>query len=121
MGNPECAMNATDLQGLLGANIDRMRKASGLTIEQLAELCEASPGHVTDIMRGRKWIGSGLLARIATALQVPVHVLFLDAQGGHSMHPTVMIGDFAQTVEQRVSAIIRDCAKEYTQKAAQSE
>lgn len=61
---------------LLGARIREIRKARGLTQEQLAELVDVEQKHVSRIELGKNYPTIGRLEKMATALKVPLISFF---------------------------------------------
>ncbi len=64
------------LQKVLGQNIKKARNRKHLTQEQLAELVELSPKHISRIEVGTKFVTAESLQRIAAVLQVEPAALF---------------------------------------------
>jgi transcriptional regulator with XRE-family HTH domain len=61
---------------LLGERIRELRKAKGLTQEQLAELVGVEPRHISRVEGGYSSPSIERLARIAEILEVPIKELF---------------------------------------------
>jgi len=61
---------------LLGERIRELRKAKGLTQEQLAELVGVEPRHISRVEGGYSSPSIERLARIAEILEVPIKALF---------------------------------------------
>lgn len=61
---------------LFGARIRELRKARGMTQDQLAELLDIEQKHVSLIELGKSYPSLDRLTRIAEALQVPLPSLF---------------------------------------------
>jgi transcriptional regulator with XRE-family HTH domain len=61
---------------LLGARIREIRKARGLTQEQLAEMVDIEQKHVSRIELGKNYPTIDRLERIAAALKVPLISFF---------------------------------------------
>jgi transcriptional regulator with XRE-family HTH domain len=61
---------------LLGARIKEIRKARGLTQEQLAEMIDVEQKHVSRIESGKNYPTIGRLQKIAVALNVPLIAFF---------------------------------------------
>lgn len=62
---------------LLGARIKELRKRSGLTQDQLAERIEVEAKYLSRIEVGKRYPSLDVLERIADALRVEMHDLFL--------------------------------------------
>lgn len=63
---------------LLGENVRKLRKARGLTLEQLALAANTDTGGLSKVERGIQGYSDALLQRIAQALGVPVAALFVE-------------------------------------------
>jgi transcriptional regulator with XRE-family HTH domain len=61
---------------LLGARIKEIRKARGLTQEQLAEMIDVEQKHVSRIESGKNYPTIDRLEKIAAALNVPLMGFF---------------------------------------------
>ena len=69
----ECMKNTKEL---LGARIKEIRKARGLTQEQLAEMVDIEQKHVSRIEWGKNYPTIDRLEKIAAALNVPLISFF---------------------------------------------
>ncbi len=69
-------VNEKKLLRLLGQQIKAARKASGLTQEQLAELCEFDPTYISLLERGRRNPPFLTLCKIANELDCKLRQLF---------------------------------------------
>lgn len=65
-----------NLNELFGAKVKEYRIKKGLTQEMLAELAETEQKHISDVERGKSFLSSSLLEKIATALAVEPKDLF---------------------------------------------
>jgi transcriptional regulator with XRE-family HTH domain len=65
-------MTALRRRAPLGALMLAARRAHGLSLRDLATACASSPAHTSDVECGRRAPSEELLARICTALRVPV-------------------------------------------------
>jgi len=63
-------------KALLGARIREIRKARGLTQEQLAEMIDVEQKHVSRIESGKNYPSIELLKKMAAALKVPLMGFF---------------------------------------------
>lgn len=63
-------------KALLGARIREIRKARGLTQEQLAEMIDVEQKHVSRIESGKNYPSIDLLEKMAAALKVPLMGFF---------------------------------------------
>lgn len=71
-----------DMLRSLGTAVRRWRKASDLTLAQLAERAQIDPGFLAYIEGGKKAPSLQTLCKIACALDVSFHDLFKDAPIG---------------------------------------
>lgn len=60
----------------LGLNIYYYRRKRKLTQEQLAEMVNVEPNHISNIELAKAGASLDVVFRIADALEVPVHKLF---------------------------------------------
>lgn len=65
-----------ELEQIVGANVRRLRKARGLTQEQLGFEAQIAMRHVGAIERGQASATVGMLGRLAKALGVEPGTLF---------------------------------------------
>jgi transcriptional regulator with XRE-family HTH domain len=71
-------MEEQELRGILGNNIRRCRQ--GLSQMELAEKLGKSTNFICDIERGKSWVSSATLVKLASALKVePYELLKADA------------------------------------------
>ena len=71
-------MNQDDVRTILAQNIKKHRKVLGITQAKLAELAEISEPYMNDIERCQTWISDKTLAKLAFALNIEIHELFLN-------------------------------------------
>ena len=62
----------------IGKRIRRCRAAANITQEKLAELLDVSPGYVSRIERGTRWLNLERLSEVASLLSVPITSLLAD-------------------------------------------
>lgn len=62
----------------VGANIRRIRKERGYTLNQLATLIESDVGNLSRVERGVQGFTEPLLNKLSTALGVPASAFFID-------------------------------------------
>ena len=67
-------------QKILGKNIKLNREKAGLTQESLAEKLDISVQHLSNIERGRRFVTSDLLDRIAVTFNISFSDLFLNKE-----------------------------------------
>lgn len=82
---------------LLGARIREIRKARGLTQEQLAEMVDIEQKHVSRIELGKNYPTIDRLEKIAAALNIPLISFFdflhLEIDDEHAVNIEEMIKD----------------------------
>lgn len=61
---------------MLGLNVSYYRRKNKLTQEQLAELVNIEPNHVSNIELAKTGASLDVIFRISDVLEVPVHKLF---------------------------------------------
>lgn len=70
-------MTEDELQTRVIENIRTLRKKSGLSQEKLADKADISRQMMNDIEGRRRWLTKGTLVKLANALEVDVHELFI--------------------------------------------
>lgn len=65
------------VQVLLALNMKRLRALHGMTGDELAEKADLSGTYIRCLETCRVWASAKTLDRLARALKVPVHELFL--------------------------------------------
>lgn len=60
----------------LGLNVSYYRRKNKLTQEQLAEMVDVEPNHVSNIELAKTGASLDVIFRISDVLEVPVHKLF---------------------------------------------
>ena len=58
------------VRNILGSNIAKYRKLKGLTQEQLSEMLEVTPKHLSNIESGRKFASATLLDKMIEVLKI---------------------------------------------------
>jgi len=64
------------LMGILGNNVQILRKQRGLSQEKLAEKVDVSKNTISDIEKGKKFARANTLVRIAEFFNIQVYELF---------------------------------------------
>lgn len=95
-----------DLQTLLGHNIKTAREKRGFSQQLLAERARLSPGHITDLEQGRKWVSAASLGRIAVALGLEPFMLLLPEAFGTDSDPFSLLTEYAMSVRERVEGTL---------------
>lgn len=70
-------LDKTELQSQLGKRIQELRKQKGLTQEALAEAMDVHPSLIGPIESGKKFPRALTFCKLAGALNVPLHQLWL--------------------------------------------
>lgn len=70
-------MNQNDVRKVLSQNIKRRRKELGITQSKLAELADISEPYMNDIERCQTWVSDKTLSKLAWALNIELHELFI--------------------------------------------
>ena len=71
-------MNQDEPRKLLAQNIKNLRKELGITQAKLAELADISEPYMNDIERCQTWVSDKTLSKLAWALNVQLHELFMN-------------------------------------------
>ncbi len=95
-----------DVRKILGENIKKYRKKSGLTQEQLAEKLEISSKHLSNIEIGDKFVSAELLNRLTEILNILPYSLF------YCNKPTQKIDDnFTAEIEKIIDEQLKKTAQ----------
>lgn len=70
-------MNQDDVRKILAQNIKERRKELGITQAKLAELADISEPYMNDIERCQTWVSDKTLSKLAWALNLELHELFI--------------------------------------------
>lgn len=70
-------MNQDDVRKILAQNIKQRRKELGITQAKLAEIADLSEPYMNDIERCQTWISDKTLSKLAIALNLELHELFI--------------------------------------------
>jgi transcriptional regulator with XRE-family HTH domain len=68
------------LQSIFIGNLKKFRKQKGLSQMKLAERCKTSTSYIGEIEIGNKFPSITMIEKIANALQIQPHLLFLAEQ-----------------------------------------
>jgi transcriptional regulator with XRE-family HTH domain len=90
------------LQQVFITNLKRFRKLRGLSQMKLAEQCETSTSYIGEIEIGNKFPSITMVEKLATALQIPAHLLFQDER---------YMDDTGRTFEASLKPLFSDAAK----------
>ena len=108
-------MTGTDLRRILSKNIKSLRGQRSLSQIELAEKADISIPFLSNIERQNKWPHPDTLAKLAKALDVEVHMLFLEKTPSlpANVHKTLakFKKDIAISLHKTVSTAI-DCSLE---------
>ena len=61
----------------IGNVIRKIRVLKGLGLKQLGEMCNLSDSYISDIERGAKTPNSNIIDKIATKLDIPLHIFYI--------------------------------------------
>lgn len=90
-----------DIRSRVALRVRTIRKARGLTQEDLAEMIERSVDAVSNIERGVSLAGYDTLERLAEGLGVPVAEFFVEPEPGRAQRTETMerLVDAARTLD----------------------
>lgn len=71
-------MDQDSVRKILATNIKLRRKELGITQAKLAELADISEPYMNDIERCQTWISDKTLGKLAYALNLEIHELFVE-------------------------------------------
>ena len=94
----------------IGNQINHLRKLSGMTQEQLAELCDLSTAHIGHVERGTRALSIETLVKLALVLEVSTDYLLLDVVTDKDMtfeKITVAVGEYPQEHVDRFYNIVK--------------
>jgi transcriptional regulator with XRE-family HTH domain len=106
-------MNENECSVLLSYNLKRYRGRLGLSQNKLAKASGISPNFITNIEAGKRWASPETLVRLANALEIKLHELFVPEE---PLPP-----DVNAIVSKRledVSTAIQQCVDESLKRAA---
>ncbi|MDR1894383.1 MAG: helix-turn-helix transcriptional regulator [Spirochaetales bacterium] len=85
------------------------RKKAGISQMKLAERCDTSPSYIGEIEIGRKFPSIEMIEKIASALGIEAHQLFMDPGPGepYPRLPKGMSDEILAQIHQAVSAILK--------------
>jgi transcriptional regulator with XRE-family HTH domain len=93
------------IKAIFGKNIKYYRKKRGLSQEQLAEIADITPKHLSAVETGAAFVSAGLLEKLSRTLKVSASTLFYSARE-KSMDDTVF--SFVESiVEKELSKAIK--------------
>ena len=72
----ENSFNNLNVKKIFGYNVKYYRKKMGLSQEQLSEILEISPNHLSVIETGGKFVTSRLLEKMVFVFKIPPSLLF---------------------------------------------
>ena len=70
-------MAQDDVRKILAQNIKKRRKELGITQSKLAEFADISEPYMNDIERCQTWVSDKTLSKLAWALNIDIHELFI--------------------------------------------
>ena len=96
-----------DVQILLGRNLKVLRKALGLSQQELAELCGISTNYLGSVEIGQKYPSAKTLTTLSMVLRVPVYRFFLPQRPG-SGQPVRLTEAWVSQLQSRISSLLTD-------------
>lgn len=99
-----------DAKVLFGRRLRLIRKSQGVTLERLGQAASIGYKHIADIERGEKTPSFDAIDKLAKALNVPVHDLFVDVA---EVSATPSLGSLARDIEANCSLPVRRLATNF--------
>lgn len=96
-----------DVKNLFGKRLRLLRKSRGLTLERLGEIASIGYKHIADVERGEKAPSFEAIQKLADALGVAVHDLFMPSAEGEE---PLSLPQLAREIERSGSPAVRDAA-----------
>ena len=96
------------IKKIFGDNIKKLRKAKGLTQEQLAEALNLQLQSISYIENGRTFVSSEVLANLANYFNVEISLLFKSGYIEHS--------DKDFNLKKEINRLLSDCNHELLEK-----
>ena len=75
-GSFAVSMTKKQLRTIMGNNVRAERKVRSITIEELSEMLDISPGHMGMIERGERGLSSILLRKLSKLFDIPIDDFF---------------------------------------------
>jgi transcriptional regulator with XRE-family HTH domain len=103
-----------ELKQIFISNLKNFRKREGLSQMKLAERCDTSPGYIGEIEIGRKFPSIEMIDKMAAALKIEPHHLFINRTGKNGSGwaedyprlPKPMTDEITSQIHAAVSAIL---------------
>lgn len=102
------------VQTLLVKNIKRMRKKLGYSQMRLSELSSLSSSFIAEIETGRKFPSSSTLQKIADALGLKPHQLFIDEEESFEWERIDVVTQLCEDLKARLDKEIDSVRKEHS-------
>ena len=100
------------IRGIVAQNVKKYRKINHLTQEKLAEAAEVSNTYIANIECGQTWISDKTLEKIANALHIQEHLLFIPETKNSRISDTIndrkkMI-EYLKSREKEIEIYVKD-------------
>lgn len=100
--------DSNKIKKIVGENFKKLRKAKGLTQEQLAEALKMQPNSIALIETGRTFISSELLSNASNFFNVESYVFF---------KPTfVEETDKTKNLKKEITRLLSDCSQDFVER-----
>lgn len=103
----------THLHYLLAYNVRRARHRLGYTQAFVAEQCDVTPGHISEIEHGHSFPSPRLFEQLAHVLAVKPYELMLDRSDDQSTGERHSLLSFAQDLKHHVIADVDELIRDY--------
>lgn len=100
--NDENSFNNLNVRKIFGDNVKYYRKKMGLSQEQLSEILEISPNHLSVIETGGKFVTSRLLEKMVFVFKIPPSLLFYSPS---LQNPNVTSKQISQIIEEELGNV----------------
>jgi transcriptional regulator with XRE-family HTH domain len=103
------------LQDVFIANLKKFRKERGLSQMKLAERCDTSTSYIGEIEIGVKFPSVTMIEKLAGALHIPAHLLFIEDQAASfaaSFEPLIPDEVKAELIQQ-INTLVNKIIKKY--------
>jgi len=98
-----------DAKITFGRRLRLIRKAQGITLEELGRIASLGYKHIADLERGEKAPSFEAIEKLAKALKIPLHELFLPVE---TPEPKAVrsLKDLAREIDRNSSPAVRNYA-----------
>ena len=104
------------LQEIFIDNLKKIRKERGLSQMKLAERCGTSTSYIGEIEIGAKFPSVAMIERLADALHIPAHVLFMQEPASMeqaSFLPPLIPEEIKTELVHQINTVINKIIKKY--------